>query len=142
MNTTSNILFSHKNFTLMSLKFKFLFLVLLGVSSTIYSQEGTVSVTQDPKIETLLEYKKSVKPLDIYKIQIFQGERSDAEDAKREFLFKFGEWPVVMEYNTPNYKIWVGNFTTRLEADRALMRIKKTYPIAFIFQPKEDDEKR
>ena len=43
-----------------------------------------------------------------------------------------------MVFNTPNYKIWVGNFRDRLEADRALLRIKKSYMNAFIFKPKKD----
>ncbi|MBT8377528.1 MAG: SPOR domain-containing protein, partial [Bacteroidia bacterium] len=50
----------------------------------------------------------------------------------------YGQWPVSMRFNTPNYKIWVGNFTNRLEADRALVRIKRNYMNAFIFQPKDD----
>ena len=42
-----------------------------------------------------------------------------------------------MRYETPNYKIWVGNFKTRLEADRALQRIKRAFNSAFIFKPKK-----
>jgi hypothetical protein len=43
-------------------------------------------------------------------------------------------------YETPNYKIWVGNFRTRLEADRALVKVKSKFPTAFIFKPKKDKE--
>ena len=42
-----------------------------------------------------------------------------------------------MKYETPNYKIWVGDFRTKIEADRALIAIKKKYPNAFIFTPKK-----
>ena len=37
-----------------------------------------------------------------------------------------------------NYKIWVGNFKTRLEADRALVKIKRKFSNAFYFKPKTD----
>ena len=39
-------------------------------------------------------------------------------------------------YETPNYKVWIGDFYTQLEADKKLLMIKKKYPEAFIFRPK------
>ncbi len=107
---------------------------------TVYAQDGTVKVEQPSEIDALLQYKKDVKKtISVYKIQIFQSNDSfKAQRAKADFLNTFGEWPVSLEFNTPNYKIWVGNFRDRLEADRALKRIKKKYMNAFIFQPKED----
>ena len=110
----------------------------ISFSTVVFSQTGTVTVIQDKDIDRLLDFKKDVKTLDIYKIQIYQGERSNAEIEMSNFKESFSEWPISMEYNTPNYKIWVGKFRDRLEADRALMRIKKLYMNAFIFQPKED----
>ena len=43
-----------------------------------------------------------------------------------------------MRFETPNYKIWIGNFKTRLEADRALLLIKKKFYSAFVFKPKKE----
>jgi hypothetical protein len=43
-----------------------------------------------------------------------------------------------MEFETPNYKIWIGNFNTRLEADRALVKVKRKFAYAFYFKPKKD----
>ncbi|NNL82673.1 MAG: SPOR domain-containing protein, partial [Winogradskyella sp.] len=102
------------------------------------AQEGTVTVVQDKDIDKLLEFNKDTRTQDVFKIQIFQGERSRAEQEMKEFQSIYGQWPVSMRFNTPNYKIWVGNFTNRLEADRALVRIKRNYMNAFIFQPKDD----
>ena len=45
-----------------------------------------------------------------------------------------------MKFETPNYKVWVGNFETRLEADRALRRIKRKFANAFIFKPKKEKD--
>lgn len=119
--------------------FKIIALALfLCVTFTINAQEGTVTVIQDSDIDRLLEFKKDAKTQEVYKIQIYQGERARAEREMKEFQSIYGEWPVSMQFNTPNYKIWVGNFTDRLEADRALARIKRTYMNAFIFQPKDD----
>ncbi|MBT8323705.1 MAG: SPOR domain-containing protein [Winogradskyella sp.] len=119
--------------------FKIISLALLVCFTVnLNAQEGTVTVVQDKDIDKLLEFKKDTRTQDVYKIQIFQGERSRAEQEMKEFQSIYGQWPVSMRFNTPNYKIWVGNFTNRLEADRALVRIKRNYMNAFIFQPKDD----
>lgn len=112
-------------------------LIFLGLSYQINAQEGQVSIDQDKDITTLLEFKKDLNTVDLYKIQVYQGNRSGAEEAKTIFENTFNEWPISMEYETPNYKIWVGNFRSRLEADKALIKIKKNYANAFIFKPKK-----
>ena len=112
-------------------------LILLGFTSSINAQEGHVTVDQDKDIAKLLEFKKDLSTVDLYKIQVFQGQRSGAEEAKSKFTSLYNEWPISMEYETPNYKIWIGNFRSRLEADKALIKIKKDYPNAFIFKPKK-----
>jgi len=117
-------------------KFCFICLILLGNALQSYAQEGKVNIDQDKDITTLLEYKKDLSTVDLYKIQVYQGNRSGAEEAKSKFESAYDEWPISMEYETPNYKIWVGNFRSRLEADKALIKIKKNYTNAFIFKPK------
>ncbi|SHG69446.1 SPOR domain-containing protein [Winogradskyella jejuensis] len=115
------------------------FLALVLISAPIFAQDGTVNINQPKAIEKLLEFKKDIKTVETYKIQIFSGSSSfTAEKVKADFMSTYGQWPVEMVFNTPNYKIWVGNFRDRLEADRALLRIKKNYMNAFIFQPKKD----
>jgi hypothetical protein len=84
-----------------------------------------------------LEFKKDIATVKIYKIQIYQSVDPDkAQEAKADFLDIYSEWPVDIEWNTPNYKVWVGNFASRLEADRALKKIKENYINAIVFQPK------
>lgn len=116
-----------------------LFLILTAFSSIILAQEAKVTVNQPDAINTLLEFKKDIKTVDTFKIQIYSGNSSFvAEKIKSEFRQSYSEWPTEMVFQTPNYKIWVGNFRDRLEADRALLRVKKNYMNAFIFQPKKD----
>ena len=107
---------------------------------TLNAQEGKVTIDQDPDIDKLLEYKKDIKTRKVYKIQVYQSVDPDkAQREKSNFLNAYANWPVEIVWNTPNYKVWVGNFTTRLEADRALIKIKKKYMNAIVFQPKVDD---
>lgn len=114
------------------------FLTLL-LSFTLSAQQGEINVDQDSDIDKLLEYKKDIKTSKVYRIQVYQSVDPDKADReKSNFLNAYGEWPVEIVWNTPNYKVWVGNFATRLEADRALAKIKKKYMNAIIFQPKLD----
>ena len=113
--------------------------LLFMFTFSLSAQEGEVKVTQDSDIVKLLEYKKDIKTSKVYKIQIYNSTDPDkAQREKSNFLNSYGEWPVEIVWNTPNYKIWVGNFATRLEADRAWAKIKKKYMNAIIFQTKTD----
>ena len=116
-----------------------LFLFTVLVSCSLMAQEGTVTINQDKEIEALLEIKKDIETSsNRYKIQIYSGaSRGSAEAARSKFSESYSDWPSTIEYETPNYKIWVGNFRNRLEADRALIRIKKTFINAFMFEPKD-----
>lgn len=123
------------------LKFLLVSIAFLSVTAVSFSQNGTVTVDQDSDIDKLLEFKKDLKTVNLYKIQVYSGTRSGAEKSKQNFLNSFNEWPVSMEFDSPNTKIWVGNFRSRLEADKALLKIKRKYANAFIFEPKKDKKK-
>ena len=104
-----------------------------------YAQNASVTINQDPEISELLSLKKEVnKTTTRYKIQIYNGSRSGADNAQSNFYKYYSGWSVKKVFETPNYKIWVGNFETRLEADRALARIKRKFSNAFIFRPKKE----
>jgi uncharacterized protein YpuA (DUF1002 family) len=114
---------------------------LVLTTSFCFGQQGSVTINQDKKITNLLEIKKEMNKNEIdtdrYKVQIYSGNRSSAESAQREFNNSFTDWKATIQYETPNFKIWAGNFTTRLEADRALKKIKNKFSSAFIFRPKK-----
>ena len=127
----------------MNLKNSFLPLILVILSCSFgYSQEGKITINQDNRIKELLELKKEMNRNETdskrYKIQVYSGNRSGAQNAQKDFEDTFGEWRPVMHYETPNFKVWAGNFSTRLEADRALKRIKRKFNAAFIFKPKKN----
>jgi hypothetical protein len=126
----------------LNLKISFLSLSCFMIASTYcFSQEGNITINQDKHITVLLDLKKEMNKNEAdserYKIQVYSGNRSDAYEAQKEFSSSFGDWNPSMQYETPNFKIWAGNFRTRLESDRALKKIKKKFPNAFIFKPKK-----
>lgn len=103
------------------------------------AQNASSTVKQDPKINELLALKtqltKDNELTDRYKIQLYSGERERAYSTLKTYRNKVGTWSSSIEYQTPNYKVWIGNYRNRLEADRALLKIKKSFPSAFIFKP-------
>lgn len=111
--------------------------LLCGLSG--FSQEGKIHIEQDASIPKLMalhsEMAQNNKFGERYKIQIFYGNNAEATKALQEFRKEHPDWPTTIEYQTPNYKVWVGDFRTRLEADRAFREIKEAYRSAFIFKP-------
>jgi hypothetical protein len=118
----------------------FIFSLLIGFTAeNVSAQPATVTVNQDSKIPQLLELKKSLekenKLSDGYTIQLYYGELNRANSVIRKYRNIYAAWPASIEYETPNYKVWVGNFSTRLEADRALIEIQRDFSSAFILKP-------
>ena len=70
-----------------------------------------------------------------YKIQIFYGNSEESKKKLQEFKKEFKDLDGTIIFNSPNYKVWIGNFKTRIEVERAMVDIKKKYPTALIIKP-------
>jgi len=113
-----------------------LFIISLLFTGTAWAQDGSVSIQKSAEIDRSLTLKKELNSeKEFIRIQIFSGERDDAETVLDGFKTDFPDQTVEMKYETPNYKIWIGKFKTRLEADRELRVVKKSYPAAFRIIP-------
>ena len=123
-----------------NLKIIMLICAVTSFGSLSNAQDATVTIDQNKDIAKLLDYKKDVKTAEVYKIQLDFGSRSEAIELRQKFRNTFSQWPSELVYETPNYKVWVGNFSTRLEADIALLEIKKKFSKAMVFIPKKDDK--
>ena len=97
------------------------------------------NVQRDPRVDSLLAIKIEMQKKhligDNYTIQIHSGSLADGQLIMTEFKSAFPQWPAVVHYETPNYKVWAGNFSVRLGADQALKAIQRKFPSAFIFKP-------
>ena len=118
------------------------FLPLLGIAtltSSINAQDKNISVKQDPKFEQLLNEKRKINSSltinDSYKIQIYNGGSENAKKTLNEFRQEFKDIDATIVFNTPNYKVWVGNFRTRIEAERTLATIKNRYKNVLLIKP-------
>ena len=91
------------------------------------------------KVEQLLnEKRKSNTSLSIntrYKIQIFSGNSELAKKSLNEFKLENKNTEATIIFQTPNYKVWVGNYRTRMEAERNLMEFQKKYKNILLIKP-------
>ena len=106
------------------------FLLLCGLYGTnCFSQISKTNLSQDQKIEQLLKEKRkinqSIATNELYKIQIFYGNSYDSKKKLQEFKKQFKDIDATITYSNPNYKVWVGNYETRLEIEKAMIEIKK-----------------
>ncbi len=119
--------------------FPLLFCCLL-FSTNAFAQKASAHIQADPAISSLLSLQaqmiKQNKLGDRYCIQLISSRSlSNAKEIKNEFLRKFGRRPVQVKYESPNYKVWVGHFTSRLAAERLFRKIKSHYKSAIVLKP-------
>jgi hypothetical protein len=118
----------------------FLYTLTLCFSSlTTSAQNQNTTVKQDSKFELLLNEKRKVSILsdvkDKYQIQIFSGDSERAKNTLTKFRQEYTLLDGTIVFFTPNYKVWVGNFTTRIEAERNLIEIRKSYSNVNLIRP-------
>ena len=103
------------------------------------AQGGNIIVNQDAKFEQLLNEKRKINISnsinDGYKIQIFSGENEKAKNTLNEFRQEFREIDGTIIFFTPNYKVLVGNFRTRIEAEKNLIEVRKRYNNVHLIKP-------
>jgi hypothetical protein len=108
-------------------------------SCYLQAQDRNITVNQDPKFEQLLNEKRKINTTlainDRYKIQIFSGESEKAKKILSEFKQEFENIDATIIFNTPNYKVWIGNFKTRIEAEQNLIEVKKKYRTTLLIKP-------
>ena len=114
-----------------------IFFMIISISSTtLFGQNGSIKINQSNKLDSIIKLKKELNSkIQNLRIQIYSGDRENAEQIIQEFNEIFNDTSADVIYETPNYKVWVGNYYTQLEADKRLIEIRKKFRSAFIFRP-------
>ncbi len=114
-------------------------LIVLLLFSTLCIRAQDKNFHHDPRVDFFLSLKTNMQKNlllgDNYTAQIYSGNLNVAKKIRAKSYGLFPQWRVIINYETPNYKVWVGNFSSRLIADRALRNIQTEFPAAFIFKP-------
>jgi hypothetical protein len=106
------------------------------------NHSGKVKIYQDERIETLVNKHIIINQKQNgfmgYRIQVFFGSGSDAkkkaQEIKTDISAKFPEVESHLIYDTPNFKLRLGDFRTKNDAFRFKMKLADEYPSAFIVE--------
>ena len=114
-------------------------LFLLFINWNSFAQEVKSTITQDARFEKLLAEKRKINSSitihDRFKIQVFTGDAENSKKTLTEFRKTFKSVDATIVFHTPIYKVWVGSFKTRIEAEKKLQELRKKFPNAFIIKP-------
>lgn len=102
--------------------------------------EGNLSVYQDERVDSLISkyiQTNEIHPvIDGWRIEIFfeAGNYSKklAMEARSKFVEQYPEIPSYLIFQQPYYKVRVGDFRTKMEAEKFLHEIEIDYPQAFV----------
>lgn len=123
-----------------------------------HAQEGRVEIIKDPRITALQQFRAehainpntsttislADKPVDKrtakrvrmrgFRVQIFSGpNRNDAVATQNRFLKQYSNMGAYLNYEEPNFRVKVGDFRTRGEANNFMQRIRSQYSNVFVF---------
>jgi len=95
-------------------------LFLFLSSERLISQNETNS---SPEIKSLISKKRAFNKTYGYgfRVQIYYGDETKARKMQNKFKISFPNVYTKLAYNKPDWKVHVGNYKTKLEADKALM---------------------
>ncbi len=131
-----------------SLKLYFFFTLILVLVTrnqlTAQTEDGVVRIESSAHVDQMLtqkkEYNKSLEKFQGFKIQIYYGSEKKCYEVKDEFTSLFPDIATSIIFSTPQWKLQIGNYRTRLEADHAMVGIKKEYPSAIVLATEIDIE--
>lgn len=120
------------------MKKKLSIICLLFLSIT-YSQTDKLNLINDPKLDSVLKIKKVIDKKNFkknyYSIQLFSGQFVIGDSISKLVSEKFIEDSVYFYFETPNYKVRIGKYKSKLDAEKKLKILRKKFKSAFIFVP-------
>ena len=100
-----------------------------------------VKVDQSAEVkQAMAQYvgKNASKSISGYRIRVFYDNtpqaRTRSEAIENALMEQYPEHKVYRSFESPNYKVLIGNFRSKDEALRIFNALKKTYPTAYIIK--------
>ena len=126
-------------YNIYSKKIKFVFLFFLFFSWQSFSQNFTTKINDKIEFKKLLDLSKKANSeyfsSNYFSIQVFSGVFNDADSVLNIIRNKYENDSVFFFFETPNYKVQVGKFKSKVEAQKKLRSVIKEFKAAFILKP-------
>ena len=115
------------------------FVILFVFAPSLHAQDKALVIKTPQNLNDVLERKLSLDKKRLaknqYTIQIFSGNYEAAKVYLDSFSNAFPSRYAKLSFETPNYKIRVGKFGTRLEGSQTLDTLRVKFPEAFLLKP-------
>lgn len=119
------------------------FIFFFSLTTTAFSQSGNVQVIKDSRLDGLVAKQSGIIPpevrpqIDGFRVQVFFDSNKEAVmSSKNQFVARFPKIDTYITYNAPNFFLKVGDFRTRMEAERIKSKIEAEFPTSFIVREK------
>ncbi len=107
---------------------------------------GEVRVHGNQRLIALLDTLAEVTyPMEGFRIQLAFGKKDEVNELRTEFLKAYPDLGAYISWLQPNFRLRIGDFRTRLQAERFKQEIQESYPGCYIvrdiieFGTDEDD---
>ncbi|MDB4767289.1 SPOR domain-containing protein [Flavobacteriaceae bacterium] len=108
----------------------------LAQETSIKVEKDSIILTDSEKHTALLEaFISYQKGRGDYRIQIYSGPLDKTEELLKNLDESFSEWPRSIDFESPSFRLRIGTFKTRLEAEKNLIAVRKRYPAAVLLKP-------
>lgn len=116
------------------------------IAQEFYVEEESVKIYQDDRVDSLLSLHRKINEfnlaneehdgIDGFRIHLYfeSGNNSKARtmNVRDQFLRRYPQIGAYVIYRSPFYRLRVGDYRTRVEAERFLQRIIRRYPAAYV----------
>lgn len=110
----------------------------MGSRSVAQVTDTPVTIDKDPRIDQLVRKQIEINEVTTresrrfvpgFRIQVMNSpDRAKVFAAKAKVFEQFPDWKPYLLYQSPNYKLRVGNFKTQDEAQDAMKQLSRLFP--------------
>jgi len=126
-------------YNIFSKKIKLIFLFFLFFSWQSFSQNFTTKINDKVEFKKLLDLSEKANSeyfsSNYFSIQVFSGVYKEADSVLNIIKNNYVNDSIFFFFETPNYKVQVGKFQSKVEAQKKLRSVIKEFKAAFILKP-------
>ena len=126
-----------------------LFLLITGIAFSQKVEENP-NVDRDTRVDRLIEkhrqFNQANPGVDGFRVQIFfdsgNNSKRSAQTTREKFMELYPDVAAYLTFKAPYYRVRVGDFRTKLEAEGFLFNLAAAYPNAFTVPDRVQTEKK
>ena len=111
----------------------------ISIAASSFAQRdasiGSIDVLADSRVQNLVTLEKSIDEISGYRLQIcFDSDKKVIDEARDRFLKLHPLISTYVEFEAPHFNLKVGDFRTRLEAEKVKRKVFGEFVICIIHQ--------